>query len=162
VGGGGEYIVGSSIQANKPARFQFITTTGTTGAGPGTTGVLGIPQHANIDRPLTAHTRHKVPLLRALEVSVVLSSAASQKNWRYRTRATAGMGGSCGLGELALLAVPRTQCSFKTGGPGSQPHDREGIAVAGKAPGQAPKRHAAPRAQYARAKSAMCVAGRPL
>jgi hypothetical protein len=24
------------------------------------------------------------------------------------------MGGSCGLGELALLAVPRTQCSFNT------------------------------------------------
>jgi hypothetical protein len=30
----------------------------------------------------------------------------------YRIRATAGIGGSCGLGELALLAVPRTQCSF--------------------------------------------------
>jgi hypothetical protein len=30
----------------------------------------------------------------------------------YKIRAIAGMGGSCGLGELALLAVPRTQCSF--------------------------------------------------
>jgi hypothetical protein len=28
------------------------------------------------------------------------------------TRATAGWGGSCGLGELALLAAPRAQCSF--------------------------------------------------
>ena len=32
-----------------------------------------------------------------------------------RIRAIAGFGGSCGLGELALLAVPRTQCSLAQG-----------------------------------------------
>jgi hypothetical protein len=48
--------------------------------------------------------------------------------WRmypiYRIRATAGLGGSCGLGELALLAVPRTQCSLVQGSSPIQPSAR--------------------------------------